>query len=253
MFRILHLTSLFRLTSELFHELVDLRNTRRTHRMAFCLEPAGCIDWKPSIDAGFPFRNRFPGLSSFKKPELCTVYGNLTMTGVPCDPSAFYGASWIFQRYLADQFGPSYPGGLVQFTRDWVQKNPSLSGSANIQALTGANYDTLFVRFSAALALDDRNNGTGTGWIPPALAISSWNSDSIATYIASCCSWGWLDPPVMTFTTASSSRSVRGGSTAYLLLSAAAGHAATAIQFTDQGGAVLSGALRPALWVARIQ
>jgi hypothetical protein len=186
-------------------------------------------------------------------PELCTVYGSLSMTGLPCNAGAFYGASWILQRYIADQFGPTYPGGLVQLTRDWVSKNPSLAGSANIQALTGADYDSTFARFAAALAVDDRNNGTGTAWVPTALRITSWNSDSIATTLNNSYSWGWLNMPALSFGTGSASRSVRGGSTAYMLLSAGAGHVATAFDFTDAGGAALSTALGPTLWVVRIK
>jgi hypothetical protein len=185
-------------------------------------------------------------------PDLCTVYGNLQLT-VPCDPSAFYGASWILQRYLADRFGPSYAGGLVQFTRDWIQKNPSLAGGANMQALTGVDFDQLFVQFMTALALDDEDNGTGTAWIPTIFRITSWNSADISSWISTCCQLGWLNPPVANFSSGSASRSVRGGSTAYLVLTAAGSHPAAAMNFTDLGMAPLSTALRPALWVARIQ
>lgn len=186
-------------------------------------------------------------------PELCTVYGNIQLTTIPCDVSAFYGASWIFQRYIGDQFGPSYPGGLVQLTRDWVMKNPSLVGSANIAALLGVNYDTLFAHFATALALDDRNNGTGTAWVPTVFSITSWNSDSIATWISTCCQFGWLNPPAISFGTTSASRSVRGGSTAYTILSASGPHPAAAIALTDASRNPLSTGLRPTMWVVRIQ
>jgi len=186
-------------------------------------------------------------------PDLCTVYGNASLNTLPCDVSAFYGASWIFQRYIGDQFGPSYPGGLAQLTRDWVSKNPSLTGSANIQALLGADYDILFARFATALALDDQDNGTGTSWIPSTFRISSWDSHSIATWVSTCCSLGWLNPPVMPFGGASASRSVRGGSTAYVLLHSGGAHPTAAVAFTDASGSALGATLRPVLWVARIQ
>ena len=185
-------------------------------------------------------------------PDLCTLYGSLQLT-TPCYAGYFYGTSWSFQRYLGDQFGPTYPGGLVQFTRDWVQKNPSLSGSANVQALTGVNFDSLFVRFATASALDDQNNGTGSAWVPSVFSITSWNSDSIAAWLSVNDQFGWLNPPTMVFGSASASRSVRGGSTAYVVLSAAGAHPAAAFAFTDAGGFALGATLRPALWVARIQ
>jgi hypothetical protein len=186
-------------------------------------------------------------------PDLCTVYGNTQLKTLPCDVSAFYGASWIFQRYIGDQFGPTYSGGLVQLTRDWVMKNPSLVGSANIAALLGVNYDTLFAHFATALALDDQNNGTGTAWVPRVFSITSWNSDSIATWISTCCQFGWLNPPTINFGTTSASRSVRGGSTAYTILSASGAHPAAAIALTDATGNPLSTGLRPTMWVVRIQ
>ena len=192
------------------------------------------------------------GPDSANAPDLCTVYGS-TQIPMACDRAAFYGSSWVFQRYIADQIGPAYPGGLVQLTRDWVMKSPSLVGTANIQALTGVNYDTLFARFATALAVDDKDYGGGTAWIPPSLSITSWDTDSVATWLSSCCRIGWLAPASMNFGTASVSRSVRGGSTAYTMLSASAAHPAEAIKFTDPVGAALSAALRPALWILRVR
>ncbi|HEU4641602.1 MAG TPA: Ig-like domain-containing protein [Gemmatimonadaceae bacterium] len=187
-------------------------------------------------------------------PDLCTVYGNLDLTNLPCDVSAFYGASWILQRYIGDQYGPTYPGGLQQLTRDWVAKNPTLSGTQNIGALLGVDYDQLFVRFATALALDDQVNISGSAsWVPSQFSITSWNSSNLASYVSTCCGFGWLAPPGMGFADDSASRSVRGGSTAYTVLSASGAHPAAAIQVTTPGGAPLGTTLRPALWIVRVQ
>jgi hypothetical protein len=191
-------------------------------------------------------------------PDLCTVYGNLQLSGVPCDPAAFYGASWILQRYIADQYAASYPGGLKQLTRDWVSKNIALGGTANIKALLGVDYDQLFVRFATALALDDRVSAAGSGALPSQFSITSWNSSDLAAWLHDCCSVGWLSPTTMAFATATSNRSVRGGSTAYTMLDAnitqqVAGHPATAIQVTDLNGEPVGTGLRPALWIVRVQ
>jgi hypothetical protein len=183
-------------------------------------------------------------------PELCTVYGDPPT--IPCYGSAFYGASWILQRYIGDQFGPSYPGGLTSLTRDWVMKNPSLRGTANIAALLGVDYDTLFARFATALALDDKNNGTGSGWVPPQFSITSWNTDSISTWLATCCHYGWLTVPRIGFQTINLARSVRGGSTAYTLVSTSGAHPAAALKFRDPSGAILGTTIRPTLWVVRV-
>lgn len=186
-------------------------------------------------------------------PDLCTVYGSIQLNTLPCDVSAFYGASWSLQRYIGDQYGPGYPGGLAQLTRDWVSKNVTASGTANIAALLGVDYDDLFVRFSTALALDDQSNSTGTGWVPAAFSITSWNSADLSSYLSSCCRFGWLTPPSMSFATASASRSVRGGSTAYTVFSALGPHPAMAVQLTDPASQPLGTGLRPALWLVRIQ
>jgi len=222
------------------------------HRVAF--KSGAGFDWYADemIKWATYFGDLGPNNQAPDAPDLCTVYGSISLT-TPCHPAAFYGASWILQRYIGDQFGPGYTGGLVGLTRDWVMKNPSLQGSANIAALLGVDYDTLFARFATALALDDENNGTGTAWIPPALSITSWNSDSIATWISTCCQFGWLSPPFIGFGSSSASRSVRGGSTAYTVVTATGAHTAAALKFRDPAGAILSTALRPTLWVARVQ
>lgn len=186
-------------------------------------------------------------------PDLCTVYGNIQLTTLPCDFSAFYGASWSLQRYIADQYGPAYSGGLKQLTHDWISKNVTASGTANIAALLGVDYDSLFVRYATALALDDQSNSSGTAWVPAAFSITSWNSADLSAYLSSCCSLGWLNAPSMTFSTSSASRSVRGGSTAYTLFSATGGHPAMSVRLTDPSLQSLGTGLRPALWVVRIQ
>ena len=186
-------------------------------------------------------------------PDECTVYGSTNLP-VPCDVAAFYGASWILQRYINDQYGPGYPGGVAQLTRDWVAKNLQMSGTANIAALLGVDYDSLFVRFATALALDDQDNGTGTAWIPAAFRITSWNSASLADFLATH-NLGWLQAPAMPFATGDGgTRGVRGGSTAYTTLQAAASHAAAAFRvFNPITGAPVDASLRPELWVVRVQ
>jgi len=186
-------------------------------------------------------------------PDLCTVYGSVSLTDIPCDMAAFYGASWSLQRYIADQYAASYPGGMEQLTRDWVSKYPTSRGTANIGKVLGVDYDKLFARFATATALDDQSNYSGTAWVPREFSITSWNSSDISAWLDDCCKRAWLNPPVMSFATASASRSVRGGSTAYTVLSAGTTYDGTSFQVTDLAGNPVSNGLHPALWIARIQ
>jgi hypothetical protein len=194
-----------------------------------------------------------PGSQVADAPDLCSVYGNSASSPPPCAGAAFYGASWMLQRYISDQYGPSYPGGPRQLTANWITSHPDLSGTANIAATLGVNYDSLFVRFATALALDDRDNGTGTGWIPAPFRITSWNSASLASYLAGV-GWGWLNPPTLGFVTAPEmNRAVRGGSTAYTEIDGPAGHPAASFYLANQSGEPLDTGLHPMLWVVRIR
>jgi hypothetical protein len=184
-------------------------------------------------------------------PDQCTLFGSPALT-TPCSASYFYGTSWSLQRYVADQYAGVYSGGLVQLTRDWVSKYPSLTGMANVRALLGVNTDSLFARWATMLALDDLNNGTGTAWVPVQFQLTSWNLADIANYLGSK-GFGWLAPTSRTFQSFLDARSVRAGSTAYTFVSSAGGHTAAAIAITDQSSGTLSTALRPAVWVVRIQ
>src|SRR5437660_12084525 len=51
------------------------------------------------------------------------------------------GASWLFTRYLVDQYGAGLPGKLVQTT---------LAGAANVAAQTGHSFDTPVTRWALA-------------------------------------------------------------------------------------------------------
>jgi IPT/TIG domain len=185
-------------------------------------------------------------------PDQCTLFGSVQLNG-PCDVTSFYGASWSFQRYVGDQFGPTYTGGLHQLTRDWITKNVTLQGTANVQALLGlSTTDTLFVNWAGMLVLDDLNNGTGSSWVPAQFRMTSWNLASIDSAFTQV-GLGWINPPVRGYTTFADTRAVRGGSTSYTLLITAAAHPALAIALTDPSGNLLSTGLRPFLWIVRVQ
>ena len=179
-------------------------------------------------------------------PELCTLFGSTSLV-TACNSSAFYGASWSFQRYLSDRYGPGYAGGEKQLNRDLIGKNVSLRGVANIQALLpSVNFDTLFDRWAAMLYVDDRVTG-----LPPELTLASWNLFNIGSaYISDAFR---LIPTDRTFAAFTDARSVRGGSTAYTRLSAAGVRPALALRVRSQVDAVLGTGMKPQLWIVRIQ
>jgi hypothetical protein len=178
-------------------------------------------------------------------PELCTLFWTSSVS-VPCYGDYFYGASWAFQRYVADRFGPSYPGGEVQLNRDIISEFPNLKGKANWEAVLGMSLDTVQARWAGMLYADDRVNG-----LPASLQMSSWNLFQI---FGSYPSDNYrLVPLDRTFSAFSDSRSVRGGSTAYTRLSSAGARSALAVKVRDAGGAILDTTMLPRLWILRLQ
>ncbi len=178
-------------------------------------------------------------------PEDCTLFGaDGVVTG--CEFFQFYGASYAFQRFVADQFGPSYPGGEAALHRDWVSANPTLNGVANIEALLGVSFDSVFSRWAAMLYADDRTAG-----LDPSIAMLSWDMLDIFSSFAS--DDFRLIPVDRSFVAFSDTRGVRGGSTAYTRLSAAAARPALALRARDAADDILSMGPRPQFWVVRLQ
>ena len=72
------------------------------------------------------------------------------------------GASWLFMRYLVDQFGGSLPGKLDQTT---------LVGAANVAAQTGQTFTTTVTRWALANWVSD----LPSFMTPPELSYTSWH------------------------------------------------------------------------------
>ena len=101
--------------------------------------------------------------------DLYDAYQYLAATGtnpllIPQDTGtlAEIGASWLFVRYLVDQFGDPLPRRLVQSAR---------TGSANVAAGTGQPYVTAVTRW----ALANWVSGLPGFPAPPELRYSSWD------------------------------------------------------------------------------
>jgi len=178
-------------------------------------------------------------------PELCTLFGNTSLS-TACDPFHFYGASWAFQRYVADRFGPTYTGGETQLHRDLVSRFPNIQGSANWESVLGMSFDSVHARWAGMLYGDDRVTG-----LAAPVAMPSWNMFEIFGSFPS--DDYRLIPLARTFTAIADSRSVRGGSTAYTLISSAGARPAMAVRVRDAADAVLAGTMEPVVWVLRTQ
>jgi len=179
-------------------------------------------------------------------PEDCTLFGSQTINdATACEPFWFYGASWSFQRYLADRFGPSYPGGETALTQDWIVKNGSLAGVPNVEALLGVQFDTVFARWAAMHYADDNVSG-----IDASIQMTSWDLDGIMNGLSS---FAPLEPAQRTFGNFNLTEAIRGGSTYYQLLNAGSPRPAIALRVRDDNGQILGATMKPQLWVLRVQ
>jgi Bacterial Ig-like domain (group 1)/IPT/TIG domain len=178
-------------------------------------------------------------------PEACSVYGH-EGASIPCSNGYFYGSGWAFFRYVNDRFGPNYTSGTgtgpTALQKDWIVR--SSSGAAGIEQLLQVDFDTLFVRFAAMLYTDGR---TITG-LAPELQMSSWNIRQIFDTADPARS---LTPTAQAYGTFNQTRQVRGGSTAYTLLTSSGSRGALAIRLRNQTDGVLAGTMKPHLWIVR--
>ncbi|MCH8254198.1 MAG: Ig-like domain-containing protein, partial [Gemmatimonadetes bacterium] len=104
-------------------------------------------------------------------PHNCSLFRYKdAIQSLQCTSAFFYGASWSMHRWILDRFGPTYPGGVTQLEKDWIGKNPTLRGRANVEALVGVNFDDLFAQWAAMLYVDGRVTGLSSE-----LQMTSWD------------------------------------------------------------------------------
>ncbi|MDH5805082.1 MAG: hypothetical protein OEZ54_07845, partial [Gemmatimonadota bacterium] len=178
-------------------------------------------------------------------PQMCSLYGYTGGT-VPCTSAYYYGAGWSFHQWIVDQFSSGYTGGAAQLQKDWISLYPGLSGRANVEALVGVSFDTLFAEWAAMLYVDDRVAG-----VSPNLQMTSWNLYDIHDL-----TFAWyarLHPTMRTWGSFSHAEDVRGGSTHYTVLSSAGARGALAVRLRDQADAILGAGMKPVYWVVRMQ
>jgi len=156
------------------------------------------------------------------------------------------GASWLFTRYLVDQYGAGLPGKLVQTT---------LAGAFNVAAQTGHSFDTTVTRWALSNWVSDLP-GFAT---PPELSDTSWHFRT-----RTFASLNQQDPrdfplPYPLVPTASAGSAVslsgtlRSGSGVYGRALQAPGAAAFTLFFNGSGTAALPATVAPRLNVIRIR
>ena len=156
------------------------------------------------------------------------------------------GASWLFTRYLVDQYGAALPGKLVQTT---------LAGSANVAAQTGHGFDTTVTRWALANWVSDLPGYT----TPPELSYTSWHVRTrtfASLYQQDSSTFRHPYPLVPTASAGSAvslSGTLRSGSGVYGRALQAPGAPAFTLFFSGSGAAALPAAVVPRLSVIRIR
>ena len=156
------------------------------------------------------------------------------------------GASWLFTRYLVDQYGAALPGRLVQTT---------LAGAANVAAQTGHGFDTIVTRWALSNWVSDLP-GFAT---PPELSDTSWHFRtrtlaSLHQQDPNTFPFAYpLVPTVSAGSAVSLSGTLRSGSGVYGRALQAPGAPAFTLLFSGSGAGALPAAVVPRLNVIRIR
>jgi len=176
-------------------------------------------------------------------PEQCSWLGTRSQgnTGPCLSGREPYGVPWSFLRWLSDQYGGQFPLGEKGLHQALIDN--AFSGFATVSSVIGQPMEALLVQWSAMLYADDRIPG-----VDEKLTMKSWNLVSIID--SGIVATGRLAPRMRTFGTFNDAIQVRGGSTAYFVVSGA-NRPATGIRVRDANDGPLPGLMR--VWVVRAQ
>ncbi len=152
--------------------------------------------------------------------------------------SLVYGVTWSFLRWLSDHYGPTFPGGESEMHKRWI--DGPLDGFASIEALVGQPIEELLAHWAASLYLDDRVSGLNR-----LLTLPSYNLVNIESNVVP---EARLTPRARGFADFAQSLQVRGGSSAYFLVSGA-NRPSTAIRMRSATGGFLDPSVQ--VWVVR--
>jgi len=191
--------------------------------------------------------------SQYASGDAYDSYQYLLATGdtpllIPADQGtlAMVGASWLFTRYIVDQFGNALPGKLVQ---------TSLIGAANVAAQTGQPFDQTVSRWALANWVSDLPGFSA----PSELQYTSWHfrTRTFASLHSQDSTTFPLAFPLVPTRSAGNAVNISGtlqsGSGEYVRAVQRAGGAAFTLHFSANGTAAVSPAAIPRLIVLRIR
>ena len=166
---------------------------------------------------------------------------------IPADNGtlAMVGASWLFTRYIVDQFGDSLPGKLVRTT---------LTGASNVAAQTGQPFTQTVSRWAVANWVSDLPGFSA----PSELQYKSWHFRTTFSSLHSQDSTDFplaypLVPPRSGGNAVNISGTLRTGSGQYLRAVQQAGAAAFTLHFSANGTTAVSPSVVPRLNILRIR
>ena len=161
------------------------------------------------------------------------------------------GANWLFVRWLADHFAATQPTG-TEFTRAIDQT--SLTGVANVEAVTGADFSTLVGQWQLANYLDNF-----PGFTPLSDRLQYTSFDFRALYQSAFNQGAFAKPYPLTPDTAGTSAythsgTLRGGSGRHVDVVQPPSSGEVTLLLTGSGGTtVLPTSVKPRAAVARIR
>jgi hypothetical protein len=157
-----------------------------------------------------------------------------------------YGSAWLFTRWLMDTYGGADEG---TFLRSIVQSS-TLTGAANVEAVTGKKFPQLLAEYSLMVAADNLPNMAGP-YVEP-----SWNLPDVLLGLSDPGS----QPPVALSwrqnaggSFAVTSRGLKGGGAALVRLDAGAPEATQLLDLRTSQSTPLTSASPIGLAVLRIQ
>jgi len=166
---------------------------------------------------------------------------------IPADTGtlAMVGASWLFTRYIVDQFGPALPGKLVQ---------TSLTGASNVAAQTGQPFGQTISNWALANWVSDLPGFAA----PSELQYTTWHFRRTFSSLHSqdAQDFPLVYPLVPTFSAGDAvnlTGTLKSGSGAYLRAVQPTGGAAFTLHFSANGTTAVSPAVIPRLVVLRIR
>lgn len=202
--------------------------------------------------AGRSWGTSDPHFSQFAIGAVYDGYQYLLATGntpllIPADTGtlAMVGGSWLFTRYIVDQFGDSLPGKLVQ---------TALRGPNNVASQTGQPFDQTVSRWAFANWVSGLSEFTA----PSELKYTSWNFRNTFGNLHSNYPTDFpLAYPLVPTISAAEAVNISGalwpGSGDYVRVMQPPHSAAFTLHFSGPGGALVSQAVVPRLNVLRIR